>query len=76
MTTLIISNEEMDSIIKMIKFLDESHLLIKGVSKTIKQKTKEQKLAFIGILLGTLVASLLGIMLTGKLAGKEKIKAG
>ena len=42
-TTLIISNEEMNDITKIIKSLDESGLLIKGVSKTIKNETKEPK---------------------------------
>ena len=42
-TTLIISNEEMNDIMKIIKSLEESVLLIKGVSKTIKNEAKEQK---------------------------------
>ena len=45
-TTLIISNEEMNDIMKIIKSLEESGLLIKGVSKTIKNKAKEQKKDF------------------------------
>ena len=46
-TTLIISYEEMDNISKIVKSFEESSLLIKGVSKTIKIKTKEQKVFFI-----------------------------
>ena len=46
-TTLIISYEEMDNISKIVKSFEESSLLIKGVSKTIKIKTKEQKVCFI-----------------------------
>ena len=46
MTTLIISNEEMDDILKIIKSLEESGLLIKGVSKTIKNEAKEQTVDF------------------------------
>ena len=46
MTTLIISNEEMDDILKIIKSLKESGLLIKGVSKTIKNEAKEQTVDF------------------------------
>ena len=46
-TTLIISNEEMNDIMKIIKSLEESGLLIKGVSKTIKNKAKEQKKDFL-----------------------------
>ena len=59
MTTLIISNEEMNDIMKMVKFLENAGLLIKGVSKTIENE-------FFGLLLGTLGASLLGNIVTGK----------
>ena len=65
-TALIISNEEMNDIMKIIKFLEKSGLLIKGASKTIKNEVKEQKGGFLGMLLGTLGASLLGNLLTGK----------
>ena len=61
-----ISNEEMNDIMKMIKSLEESGLLIKGVSETIKNEAKEQKGGFLGILLGTLGASSLGNLLAGK----------
>ena len=73
-TILIISNEEMNDIMKVIKSLEESGLLIKGVSETIKNETKEQKGGFLSMLLGTLGASLLGNLLTGKgtiRAGKQ-----
>ena len=60
-TTLIISND----IMKIIKSLEESGLLPKGVSKTIKNEAKEQK-GFLGILLGTLGAGLLGNLFGGK----------
>ena len=56
--TLIISNEEMEDVIKIIKFLEESGLLIKGVSETIKNAAKEQKGGYLGMLLRTLEASL------------------
>ena len=52
-TTLIISNEEINDIMKIIKSLQESGSLIKGVSETIKNKAKEQKGGFLGMLLGT-----------------------
>ena len=65
-TTLIISNEEMNDIMKIVKFLEESGLLIKGVGETIKNETKEQKGGFLGMLLATLGASLLGNLLTSK----------
>ena len=65
-TILIISNEEMNDIMKILKSLEESDLLIKGVSKTIKNEEKEQQEGFLWILLRTLGASLLGKLLTGK----------
>ena len=65
-TTLIISNEEMNDIIKIIQALENSNNLLKGVTKTIKNETKEQKGEFSSMLLGTLGASLLGNLLTGK----------
>ena len=77
--TLIISNEEMNDIMKIVKSLKESGLLIKGVSDTIKNEAKEQRGGFLGILLGTLGASLLGNLLTGKgtiRAGEDTVRAG
>ena len=52
-TTLIILNEEMNDIMEIVKSLEESVLLIKGVSDTIKNVAKEQKERFVGMLLGT-----------------------
>ena len=65
-TILIISNEEMTDIMKIIQALEDSNILLKGVTKTIKNETKEQKGEFLSMLLGTLGASLLGNLLTGK----------
>ena len=65
-TALIISEEEMDDIIKIVKSYEESGLLINGVSETIKDKAKEQKGGLFGILLSTLAASLLGNISAGK----------
>ena len=65
-TTIIISNEEINDIMKIVKFLKESDLLIKGVSETIKNEAKERKVGFIGMLLGTLAASLLRSALADK----------
>ena len=56
----------MEYIMKIVKSLAESGLLIKGVRETIKNEAKEQKGGFLSILLGTLGASLLGNLLTGK----------
>ena len=65
-TTLIISNEEMNDIMKIAQALEDSNILLKGVTKTIKNERKEQKGGFLIRLLGTLGASLLENLLTGK----------
>ena len=64
-TTLIISNAEMEDIIKIVKSLEHSSLLLKGVSETVQNEVKEQKGGFLSMLLGTLGASLLENILTG-----------
>ena len=66
MTKSIISNKEMNDIMKIVKSLEESILLIKSVTETIKNDAKEQKGVFLGMLLATLGATLLGNLLTGK----------
>ena len=60
-TTVIISNDEMNDIMKIAQALEDSNILLKGVTKTIKNEKKEQKRVFLSMLLGTLGASLLGI---------------
>ena len=65
-TKLITSNVKMNHIMEITKYLEESELLIKGVSERIKNEAKEQKKEFLGSLLGTLGASLLGNLFTGK----------
>ena len=65
-TTLIISNEEMNDILKIVQALEDSTILLKGVTKKIKNETKEQKGGFLNMLLVTLGASLLGNLLIGK----------
>ena len=70
---LIIEQEDMNDIMKIIEVLENSGILLKGVSKTIENKTKEQRGGFLSMLLGTLGASLLGNLLTG---GKGIMKAG
>ena len=55
---LIISNEEMGNIMEIVKSREESGLLIKGISETIKNEAKEQKGRFPFMLLGTLAASI------------------
>ena len=70
---LIIEQEDMKDIMKIIKALENSGILLKGVSKTIKNEAKEQRRGFLSMLLGTLGASLLGNLLTG---GKGIMSAG
>ena len=90
MTTLIISNDEIGDIIKIVKSLEDSGILLKEVTETVQNEIKEQKGAFLSMLLGTLSASLLGNLLTEKGAraksqgqgiyraekGKEIVRAG
>ena len=68
-TTLIISNDEMNDIIKIVKSLKNCGVLLKGVNETIQHEAKVQREGFLSMLLGTLGASLLGNLLTG---GKVK----
>ena len=73
-TTLIIANKDMEDLIKIVKSLEVSGLL-KGVTESVQNEVKEQKGGFLSLLLGTLGASLLGHLLTGKgihRAGKGK----
>ena len=75
-TTLIIySNNELEDVIKIVKSLKDSRLLLKGFTETVQNEVKEQKGGFLSMLLGTLGASLLGNLLTGEgiyRAGKSK----
>ena len=69
----------MDDIMKIIQALEDSGILLKGVTKTISNETKEQKGGFLSMLLGTLGASLLGNLLSGKgflRAGEGFLRAG
>ena len=61
----------MNDIMKIVRTLEDSGILLKGVTKAIKNETKEQKGGFLLMLLGTLGASLLGDLLTKNLSGKE-----
>ena len=73
-TTLIISKDEMDDILKIVKSLEDSGVLLKGVSETIQNEAKEQRVGFLSMLLGILGASLLGDLLTKNLSGKVTIR--
>ena len=70
---VIIEQEDMNDIMKIVEALENSGILLKGVSKTIENETKEQRGGFLSMLLGTLGASLLGNLLTG---GKGIMRAG
>ena len=70
---LIIEQEDMNDIMIIIEALENSGILLKGVSKTIENETKEQRRGFLSMLLGTLGASLLGNILTGR---KGIVRAG
>ena len=76
---LIIEQEDMNDIIKIIEALENSGILLKVVTKTIENETKEQRGRFLSMLLGTLGASLLGNLLSGKgltRAGEGIVRAG
>ena len=65
----------MNDLIKIVKSLEDSGLLLKGVAETVQNEVKKQKGGFLSMLLGTLCASLLGNLLTGRgiyRAGKGK----
>ena len=74
-TTLIISNDELDGILKIVKSLEDSGVLLKGVSETIQHEAKEQRGGFLSMLLGTLGASLLSDILSKGFSGKGVIRA-
>ena len=76
--TLIISNKEMNNIMKIVKSLEESVFLMKGVIETIKNEAKEYKRGFLHIVLGTLEVILLGNLLKVKgtiREGEDTIRA-
>ena len=78
-TTLMISNEEMNDIMKIVQSLEKSGLLVKYVSETIENEAKEQKLGFLSMLLSTLGATLSENLLTDNSiirAGEDTIRGG
>ena len=75
-TILMISNDEMDDILKIVKSIEDSGVLLKGVSETIQHEVNEQTVGFLSMLLDTLGASLLGDILSKGLSSKGVIRAG
>ena len=75
-TTLIISNDDIEDIVEIIKSLEDFGLLLKGVTETVQNEVKEQKRGFLSVLLGTLGACLLGDLLVGNIKGKGVLRAG
>ena len=75
-TTLIISNDDLNNVLQVIKSLENSSILLDGITETVKNEVKEQKGGFLSMLLGTLGASLLGDLLTKSLSGRGVIRAG
>ena len=73
-TTLIISNNEIENIIKIVKSFEDSGLLLKRVTETVQNEVKKQKGRFLSMLLGTLAASLLGNILAGR--GTNRTRKG
>ena len=61
----------MDDLIKIVNSLEDSGLLLKGVTESVRNEVKEQKTGFLSMLLGTLGAILLGNLLTGKGVNKK-----
>ena len=77
--TLMISNDDMQYLLKIVKSLEDSALLLDGITETVKNEVKEQKCGILSMLLGTLGASLVGNMLAGRgliRTGKGTIRAG
>ena len=64
--TLIISNKDMEDLIKIVKSLKDSGVLLKGITELVQNEVKYQKGGFLSMLLDTLGASLLGNFLTRK----------
>ena len=66
----------MQDLLKIVNSLEDSGILLDGITETVKNKIKEQKGGFLSMLLGTLAASLLGDLLKKNLSGRGVIRAG
>ena len=77
--TLIACNDDMQDLLKSVKSLEDSGLLLDGITETVRNEVKELKGGFLSLLLGTLGVTLLGNMLAGRCvirAGEGTIRAG
>ena len=78
-TTLIVSNDDMQDLLKIVKSLEYTGISLDGITETVKNEVKEQRVCFSSILLSVLGSALLSNMLTGKgviKAGEGTIRAG
>ena len=66
----------MQDLLKIVKSLEDSGILLDEITETVKNEVKEQKGGFSSMLLGTLGASLLGDLLTKNLSGRGVVRAG
>ena len=71
--TLIIYNDDKHDLLKIVKSLEDSGILLNGITETVKNKVKKQKGGFLSMLLGTLGASLLGDLLRKNFSGRGVI---
>ena len=74
-TILIISNDDMQDLLKIVKSLEDSGILLDGITETVKNEVKEQKGGSLSMFLGTLGASLLGDLLTKKIIRQRYYKS-
>ena len=66
----------MQDLLKIVKSLEHSGILLDGITETVKNEVKDQEGGFLSMLLGTLGASWLGDLLTKNLSGRGVIRAG
>ena len=66
----------MQDLLKIVKSLEDSGILLNGITETVKNEVKEQTCGFLSMFLGTLGASLLGDLLTKNLSDRSVIRAG
>ena len=78
-TTLIISDDDLNDLLEVIKSNEKNSVLLEGITETVKNEIKKQNGGFLSMLLDTFGASLLGYMLAGRgviRAGEGTIRAG